>query len=200
MEQEAIYRPAIPPIQSPTPTGETQSRIPMDLWLGYVTNASVREQRLRSSIENRGNGIRTTRASVTVLNSGMHERVQNNETENLNEDELQNSCKIVQNLPRLTHYIEEPNVGKGFIKEVCFNWDGRVMCSPYNKGVRLFSFNSNCNELSVCVPDHPQQLNPLVHYKDSHPQTVISCKFNPLHNFLVSGCLGGQIVWYKPKL
>lgn len=205
-EQDIIYRPPIPPLPERVVNNDEhnesqQTRFPMDLWLGFVTNASVREQRLRSAVENRGNGIRTTRTSVTVLNSGIQERAQNNPTEQTSDDDdSQNFCKIIQNLPRLTHYIKEPNVGKGFIKELCFNWDGRIMCSPFNKGVRLFSFNSNCNELSMCVPEHPQQLYSLVEYNDYHPETVISCKFNYLHHFLVSGCLGGQIVWYKPKL
>ncbi|KAI3367427.1 hypothetical protein L3Q82_026281, partial [Scortum barcoo] len=35
---------------------------------------------------------------------------------------------------RLTHYIEEANVGRGYIKELCFSPDGRLICSPY--GIR----------------------------------------------------------------
>lgn len=170
----------------------------MDLWLGFVTNASIREQRMRHAA--RGMGIQTIRTSVTVLNSGIFHRpndVADSDTEN--EEEEGNMCKIIQNLPRLTHYIEEPNLGKGFIKECCFSPDGRIMCSPCDRGIRLFSFNNSCNELSTCVPDQPQPLNLLVHFKEYHPEIVVSCKFSPFHNLLVSGCLGGQIVWYMPK-
>ena len=34
-------------------------------------------------------------------------------------------AKIHQNVSRLTHFIEEGNTGKGFIKEQCFSACGR---------------------------------------------------------------------------
>ena len=34
-------------------------------------------------------------------------------------------AKIHQNVARLTHFIEESNTGKGFIKEQCFSPCGR---------------------------------------------------------------------------
>lgn len=170
-----------------------RNRSPMDLWMGLITNQSIREQRMRIPNDTRGTGIRTNRTSVTVLNSGLFGREEDHQCEN-NEDRY----KIIKNHPRLIYYAEEPNLGKGFIKEVCFSTDGRIICSPYDTGIRLFSFNSNCNELSMCVPDEPQTLTMIAHYKEYHPEIVVSCKFNPLHCLLVSGCLGGQISWYQP--
>lgn len=108
--------------------------------------------------------------------------------------------KIHQNIPRLTHYIEENNVGKGFIKELCFSSDGRLICSPFGYGVRLLTFSPNCTELSSCVPkDGPVKLHELG-TNISHHDIVVSTKFSPTHCLLVSGCLTGRIVWHQPVL
>lgn len=161
----------------------------MDLWMGLISNQSIREQRMRTSSDTRrSTGIRPNRTSVTVLNSGIF---------NLNE-EPNEDLKIIKNHERLTYYVQEQNLGKGFIKEVCFSPDGRIICSPYGTGIRLFAFNKNCNELSMCVPENPQKLTMVAHYKEYHPQIVVSCRFNPYHCLLVSGCLGGQICWFQP--
>ncbi|XP_043479548.1 DDB1- and CUL4-associated factor 10 [Leptopilina heterotoma] len=107
--------------------------------------------------------------------------------------------KIHQNIPRLTHYIEEPNVGSGYIKELCFSADGRVICSPFGYGVRLLAFSNECQELSGCVPafNESVQLNELA-TNVSHSDIVVSTKFSPRHCLLVSGCLSGKIVWHQP--
>ncbi|XP_067007174.2 DDB1- and CUL4-associated factor 10 homolog [Anabrus simplex] len=106
--------------------------------------------------------------------------------------------RIHRNIPRLTHYIEEPNVGKGFIKELCFSADGRLICSPFGYGVRLLGFSPECSELSVCVPSEP----PVKLYEMAtnvcHTDYVVSTKFSPQHCLLVSGCLSGKIVWHQP--
>ena len=107
--------------------------------------------------------------------------------------------KIARNIPRLTHYIEEPNVGRGFIKELCFNADGRLICSPYAHGVRLMMFDKNCSELSTCVQEKAQILYD-VSTSNCHSNCVVSTKFSPTHCLLVSGCLNGKIVWHQPVL
>ncbi|XP_033209855.1 DDB1- and CUL4-associated factor 10 isoform X2 [Belonocnema kinseyi] len=106
---------------------------------------------------------------------------------------------IHQNIPRLTHYIEEPNVGSGYIKELCFSADGRVICSPFGYGVRLLAFSNECQELSDCVPSFNEsvQLHELA-TNASHADIVVSTKFSPRHCLLVSGCLSGRIVWHQP--
>lgn len=106
--------------------------------------------------------------------------------------------QIHQNMQRLTHYIEEPNVGKGFIKELCFSSDGRLICSPYGYGVRLLAFSPDCAELSSCVPVAPPvRLYELASHV-CHTDIVVSTKFSPQHCLLVSGCLTGKIVWHQP--
>ncbi|XP_011297026.1 DDB1- and CUL4-associated factor 10 [Fopius arisanus] len=107
--------------------------------------------------------------------------------------------KIHQNISRLTHYIEEPNVGSGYIKELCFSADGRLICSPFGYGVRLLAFSNECQELSNCVPsiNESQQLFELA-TNISHSDIVLSTKFSPRHCLLVSGCLSGKIVWHQP--
>lgn len=107
--------------------------------------------------------------------------------------------KIAKNIPRLTHYIQEPNVGPGFIKELCFNSDGRLICSPFAHGVRLMMFDQNCSELSTCVQDNPQILYDVSTSK-CHANCVLSTKFSPTHCLLVSGCRNGKIVWHQPVL
>lgn len=108
--------------------------------------------------------------------------------------------KIHRNVSRLTHYIQESNVGKGFIKELCFSADGRLICSPFGYGVRLLAFSEECSELSSCVPkEGPIKLHE-IGAKACHTNLVVSTKFSPRHCLLVSGCLTGRIVWHQPVL
>lgn len=106
---------------------------------------------------------------------------------------------IPQNAPRLLYYIEEPSKGKGYIKELCFSADGRVICSPHDQGVRLLAFAPECFELSRAV-DVNHQPKPLHEIKinNCHRDIVVSTKFNPRYPSLVSGCLSGKIVWHQP--
>ncbi|XP_077285698.1 DDB1- and CUL4-associated factor 10 homolog isoform X2 [Arctopsyche grandis] len=107
---------------------------------------------------------------------------------------------VLQNKKRLLYYIQEPNVGKGFIKELCFSADGRLVCSPYGYGVRLLSFTDNCSELPTCVPktNNPVALTEL--WKSIyHDDYVVTAKFSPRHFMLATGCLSGRIIWYQPR-
>uniref|UniRef100_A0A2P2HZS1 DDB1-and CUL4-associated factor 10 homolog n=1 Tax=Hirondellea gigas TaxID=1518452 RepID=A0A2P2HZS1_9CRUS len=105
-----------------------------------------------------------------------------------------------QQRPRLTHYIVEPNVGRGFIKELCFSSDGRLICSPYKNGVRLLAFDEKCSEMSHCVSDYPRPLSQIMNISNCHSKSVVSTKFSPTHTLLVSGCLDGKITWHLPAL
>ena len=102
------------------------------------------------------------------------------------------------NRPRLTHYIEEPNVGRGFIKEISFNHDGRLICSPFGFGVRLLAFSDSCSELCDCVPTSPVQLYEVTS-NITHSSVVVTTKFSPTHG-LVSGCLDGKVDFHQPVL
>lgn len=107
---------------------------------------------------------------------------------------------IYKNMPRLTHFIEEPNKGKGFIKEQCFSPDGRIICSPFVNGVRLLAFSPDCREMSTCLPhDGPARLVELS-TNMCHSDIVVSSKFSPKHTLLVTGCLGGKIMWHRPVM
>nr|XP_020459806.1 DDB1- and CUL4-associated factor 10 [Monopterus albus] len=99
---------------------------------------------------------------------------------------------------RLTHYIEEANVGRGYIKELCFSPDGRLICSPYGYGVRLLAFNEHCGELADCLPVQTSSLREIRSIY-SHSDVVLTTKFSPTHCQLASGCLSGRVALYQPK-
>lgn len=99
---------------------------------------------------------------------------------------------------RLTHYIEEANVGRGYIKELCFSPDGRLICSPYGYGVRLLAFDEGCGELADCLPVQTSVLKEIRSIY-SHCDVVLTTKFSPTHCQLASGCLSGRVALYQPK-
>lgn len=101
--------------------------------------------------------------------------------------------------PRLLRYMEEPNVGRGWIKELCFSTDGRLVCSPHTFGVRMLAFNRECRELSDCLPRSPMPLSHLM-TNVSHANYVVSTKFSPTHCLLASGCLNGKVCFHQPVL
>lgn len=107
--------------------------------------------------------------------------------------------KIHNNAKRLIGYAEECNVGRGFIKELGFSADGRFICSPFGFGIRLFGFDSNCNELCDCVPSSPVKLYEVT-CSLAHGNCVVAAKFSPTHNMVVSGCLDGKIAFHQPVL
>jgi len=108
-------------------------------------------------------------------------------------------AKIHQNVPRLTHFMEESNQGKGFIKEQCFSPCGRLIASPFGNGIRLLGFNAQCQDLSSCVPDKPVQLYE-VGEKYGHQEVVLSSAFSPTHWLLATGCLSGRLAWHQPVI
>ncbi|GAB6023174.1 hypothetical protein CHUAL_007999 [Chamberlinius hualienensis] len=110
---------------------------------------------------------------------------------------VDNKRRIMKNRKRMTHYIMEPNVGRGFIKELCFSTDGRLVCSPFDHGVRLLAFSPKCEELCDCVPETPTKFH-VVSVSESHPKVVVCTKFSPNHSLLASGCLGGKICFHQP--
>lgn len=107
---------------------------------------------------------------------------------------------IKQNRRRMIYYCAEPNKGKGFIKELCFSSDGRIICSPYGSGIRLLSFSEDCQELPYALPQNgmPQRLNEVLVNMEHHSDIVVSTKFSPRAPICVSGCLRGELFWYQP--
>ena len=106
---------------------------------------------------------------------------------------------IHRNKQRLTHYIQEPNVGRGFIKEISFSSDGRIICSPFGFGLRLLAFGPQCQELCDLQPERPMQLYELTSNM-SHVSSVVASKFSPTHCLLVTGCLNGKVDFHQPVL
>lgn len=100
-------------------------------------------------------------------------------------------------MSRLQSYIEEPNLASGFIKELCYNQDGRIICSPFGNSIRLLAYDRNCNDLVECY----QNPSPLIEigFVTSHKNSVLTTRFSPTLPILASGCLGGQVCFYQPR-
>jgi len=94
---------------------------------------------------------------------------------------------------KLDSFIEESNSTPGYIKELCYNNNGRLICSPYGYGVRLMSTVNNYEDKT------PKQLKEMK-YITSHKNTVLTTRFSPHLTLLASGCLDGQVVFYHPQL
>ncbi|XP_004923355.1 DDB1- and CUL4-associated factor 10 isoform X2 [Bombyx mandarina] len=107
---------------------------------------------------------------------------------------------IRQNKDRLLYYIEETNEGRGFIKELCYSADGRIVCSPFGCGMRLLALNQQCSELPHLVQDSsgPRVMTEVGQSLGIHQDLVVSSRFSPRYHMLVTGCLDGKIVWYQP--
>lgn len=107
---------------------------------------------------------------------------------------------IPQNVRRMLYSIEQPNKGKGLIKEECFSSCGRLICSPYGSGFRLLSFSPDCLELpqALMQPNASNKLTELKYFK-CHPDIVVSTRFSPIQPMLASGCLQGKIIWHQPR-
>lgn len=116
-------------------------------------------------------------------------------------------------IPLPLFVCQEPNVGRGYIKELCFSPDGRVIASPFGHGVRLLTFNPQCADMvynlsqstivgSRChaIDKEPAYTLHELSTTTSHSDVVVTTKFSPTHPVFVSGCLGGKIVWHQPLL
>lgn len=108
---------------------------------------------------------------------------------------------IYKNVNRLTHYSPELNVGSGYIKELNYSPDGRVIVSPYEFGYRILAFNQSCSEASDCQSpkDHPQELVQVKRLLP-HANHVVVTKFSPTTALIASGCLSGRVVFSQPVL
>ncbi|KAF5269718.1 hypothetical protein FQA39_LY08641 [Lamprigera yunnana] len=182
-----------PAIEEDEEAPSVSNRRPTDIWMGFISNSDLSSYR-NSRQSNVHDNIRTT---MGIINSGViGQDIFKRHFRNCPEDRN----RIVLNLPRLTHFIKEKSVGKGYIKELCFSSDGRMICSPYDSGVRLLAFNEQMQELCYCVPNQPKELCTISEMSNYHQDVVVSCKFSPKHYQMVSSCLSGHIVWYKPIL
>lgn len=111
----------------------------------------------------------------------------------------QEESLVFKNRPRLKYFIEELNENHGFIKELCFSPDGRVVCSPHQFGFRLLSFDNQCSEMSDCLSDEPKVLKEVKQCL-CHSDYVLTTKFSPTQWQIASGCLKGRVVFTQPIL
>ena len=108
---------------------------------------------------------------------------------------------LFQRRRRLSHYIAEPNVGRGYIKEIAFGVGGRIIASPFGYGVRLLSFDPDCSEICDRTADFasaPIQLHELV-TNICHGSVVATTKFSPDSSLLVTGSLAGKVGFHRPR-
>lgn len=102
--------------------------------------------------------------------------------------------------PRLLYYLREPNVGQGYIKEQCFSTDGRLVISPCGNGIRLLTFDPECQELCDCHPVKSNHSRPMHAFQSVHMHKNVSLttKFSPIHCMFVSGSLDGSVAFLQP--
>ncbi|EDW38662.1 GL16662 [Drosophila persimilis] len=102
------------------------------------------------------------------------------------------------------YYISEANVKPTYIKEPGFSADGRIICSPYDNGVRLLGYSADCSDYPIYTTfeegkQSPRQMVVLAHLKE-HQDAVLCAKFSPREPLLVTGCAKGDVTWYRPNL
>lgn len=165
-----------------------------------MRNYLMGNSRSESARSRRVGNIDVGTVADTVVFIGNRQRRSNYVLSCMNRFQVPPDHKIHKNFNRLTHYIEEANVGRGFIKELCYSNDGRLICSPFSNGVRLLSFSPNCDELSTLQPKLPGIKLHEIGTNVSHSNIVLCTKFSPIHPLLVSGCLAGRILWYQPRI
>ncbi|XP_026743341.1 DDB1- and CUL4-associated factor 10 isoform X2 [Trichoplusia ni] len=179
-------RDGVAPISPPQPSRLGLPGIQNDVWEAAIT---IKQHRILQEMYNRSAEFPSTSGYTPSPDSPY-----------TSDEEPATKHFIRQNKNRLLYYIEETNEGKGFIKELCFSADGRIVCSPFGRGMRLLALNSDCGELSSCVEDltQPRVMVELGQSLGIHTDLVVSSKFSPRYHMLVTGCLEGKIVWYQP--
>eukprot|EP00095_Tigriopus_kingsejongensis_P007901 maker-scaffold132_size323655-snap-gene-0.11 protein:Tk07901 transcript:maker-scaffold132_size323655-snap-gene-0.11-mRNA-1 annotation:"ddb1- and cul4-associated factor 10 homolog isoform x1" len=122
-----------------------------------------------------------------------------------NRDSIQTSTQPVyihKNVPRLTHFIRESHTGRGFIKEIAFSPDGKIIASPFGHSVRILAFDKGCRDLSYSAQSQsePSEMHEVGLVTGLHQHPVLSCAFSPTQTLIVSGCKNGKIAWHFPHL
>jgi DDB1- and CUL4-associated factor 10 len=185
-----IVRIEAPPPGENEEAAQENMAMNLDIWAADVT---IRNRNLRHT---------TARTFNSQQVYGIHSGISRRQAQNQNTQQQ----KVAQNANRMIYYITEPHKGKGFIKELCFSSDGRVICSPYEFGIRLLAFDEQCHELPMALANGgagkngPAKELYQIKVKECHSDIVVSTKFSPRFPLLVTGCLRGKIVWHQPLL
>ncbi|GBP47001.1 DDB1- and CUL4-associated factor 10 [Eumeta japonica] len=198
-----------------------EGRMQNDLWVAFMT---IRQQRMLQEMANRGQiGRNFNMQRIMGINTGITPRMSastnkspsaqrsvsrrsgrqlrlSRKKHEMPPDPPEPPYTIRQNKGRLLYYVQETNEGKGFIKELCYSADGRIVCSPFGRGMRLLALNENCTEISECITKdfRPTEMVEIGQSLGIHDDLVVSSKFSPRQHLLVTGCLAGKIVWYMP--
>ena len=99
----------------------------------------------------------------------------------------------------LLKYIQEENNLYGYIKEASFSFDGRVVCSPWRKGLHLLTLNEELNEMSDHIKgDYPSEFT-VIPLENPYSEEVLRARFCHTKHVLASGCFNGDIYFYQPK-
>ena len=94
--------------------------------------------------------------------------------------------------------LEDNNLN-GYIKEASFSFDGRVVCSPWRKGIHLLALNEELNEMSGQIRgDYPSEFT-AIPLGNPHSEEVLCARFCHTKHVLASGCFNGDIYFYQPK-
>ena len=100
---------------------------------------------------------------------------------------------------RLLYYRPELNTDPEVIKEIHFNNDGRLLCSPHGFGYRILAFSSDVGE--ICDTQRLDFPSPLVDVKTvfCHQRAVTVAKFSPRQFLIASGSLDGTVRFSHPE-
>lgn len=145
--------------------------------------------------------------SARSMNRRAHATILNPNTSYRQIKQGQSPPLIYQNLKRMSYFAREPNVGHGYIKELSFSPDGRVIVSPFETGYRILAFNDNCDEMNIDVGRIGSRTQ-VVSSKElrevrrflPHLSNVLTTRFSPTHPLIASGCFGGRVVFTQPML
>ncbi|KAK7794396.1 hypothetical protein R5R35_011675 [Gryllus longicercus] len=109
--------------------------------------------------------------------------------------------KAHEYIPRFTHYFQKRfgGIGKCPFKELSFSPDGRLICYPSDKDIKLLVFSPRCSEQFMSWPGGERiTLHEIATFNCD--TFVYSTRFSPRHCLFVAGSEGDSINWYQPVL
>ncbi|XP_065661005.1 DDB1- and CUL4-associated factor 10 homolog [Hydra vulgaris] len=101
------------------------------------------------------------------------------------------------NSNRLKYFISEPSAAPGYIKELSFNEDGSLICSPFGNSIRFLAFNKKCDSEPIdgnkpcCLEE--------INFVTFHNFPVLTARFAFGLPLVASGCLGGHVCFYQTR-
>ncbi len=106
-------------------------------------------------------------------------------------------------------YADEtsPRESLDIIKEISVSKDGRIIASPFDRGVRLLAIDEQATPPDLFFDDryhssYKEQSTLDLHAMQTmtgHKRAVLTCKFANNDLLLATGCLDGHILFHKPR-